>query len=144
MADIEQLGNGEQPGRATPPAQPEPDGEQPVEAYYRGLEGVSGAMRIDAPAGALGTLFVADGTARFVSGASAGTARAFFEDPSDIRPLLRGELNPVVAGLQRRIIFGGDRALGARIVLGLHTGPLPVHAQQLHTAASEKQARHVH
>lgn len=139
MADIEQTADSRRAVPTAPPAPPQPVAEQPLQAYYRGLEGVSGAMRIDAPPGTLGTLFVEDGTARFVAGESAGTAVAFFDDPGDIRPLLRGELNPVVAGLQRRIIFEGDRALGARIILGLHTGPLP-----LHTEPSTQRGRHVH
>ena len=144
MAEIDQQTSNEPPVRTTSPAQPRPVAGQPLEAYYRGLEGVSGAIRIDAPAGTLGTLYVEDGTARFVAGESAGTVRAFFDDPSDIRPLLRGELNPVVAGLQRRIIFAGDRALGARILLGLHTGPLELPVQQPQTDPKERQERHVH
>jgi hypothetical protein len=96
---------------------------QTTRAYYRGLEGVSGAMRIEAPQGTLGTLLVNDGNAEFVPGRSEGTVVAFFEDPKDVRPLLGGEINPVVGGLQRRVLLEGDRALGARIILGLHTGP---------------------
>jgi hypothetical protein len=103
--------------------QSERAGTQAKHAYYRGLEGVSGAMRIESSHGPLGTLFVNDGSAEFVPGRSEGTVVAFFEDPNDVRPLLGGEINPVVGGLQRRVLLEGDRALGARIILGLHTGP---------------------
>lgn len=97
-------------------------GTQTVRAYFRGLEGVSGAMRIETPQGTLGTLFVDDGNAEYVPGRREGTVVAFFEDSKDVRPLLRGEINPVVGGLQRRVLLDGDRALGVRIMLGLRTG----------------------
>jgi hypothetical protein len=70
----------------------------------------------------VGVLRVDDGQAEFIPGDAQGDVIARFDDASDARRLLRGEFNPVVAGLQQRMVLRGNRPLGARIVLGLRTG----------------------
>jgi hypothetical protein len=91
-------------------------------AFYRGLSGVFGAMRIETAEGQMGTLVVHDGHVEFVPGPGEGAAELFFEDPNDVGQLLRGKVNPVVASLQRRVLLAGDMALAARIILGLRSG----------------------
>jgi hypothetical protein len=93
-----------------------------VRAHVQGLRGVSGTLRVDVQGKGVGALIVEDGTAEFVPGSREGRATANFQAPADVRALLRGEVNPVVAALQRRVDIEGDAALGARIILGMRTG----------------------
>jgi hypothetical protein len=70
----------------------------------------------------IGALEVHDGSAEFLPGAEAGDVTADFSNGEDIRRMLRGELNPVVAALQRRVLLSGDSTLAARIILGIRSG----------------------
>ena len=103
---------------ATEPAVP----TQPLHARVEGLRGVHGAMRLELKGSNVGSLHVDDGQVDFIPGDTQGDTVARFGDEDDARRLLRGELNPVVAGLQRRVVLAGNRSLGARIMLGLRTG----------------------
>ena len=97
----------------------------PLSADVTGLRGVHGTMLIRVEGAPLGALVVDDRQVKFlpdVRDAKAGDAIVDFDDANDIRELLDGKVNPVVASIQRRLTMQGDRLLGARIVLGLRTG----------------------
>lgn len=93
-----------------------------VSGYVQGLRGVSGTLRVDVQGKSVGALVVENGRAEFVPGSREGQASANFQDAADARALLRGEVHPVVASLQRRVEIEGDAALAARIILGMRTG----------------------
>jgi hypothetical protein len=93
-----------------------------LRAHVQGLRGVSGTLRVDVQGKTMGALVVEDGTTEFVPGSREGQATANFQAPDDVRALLRGEVHPVVAALQRRVEIEGDAALGARIILGMRSG----------------------
>ena len=107
-----------------PGKEPLPARLQRVSADVEGLQGVHGALLVLIQGDLVGALQVNDGRAEFVPGATEGAAVAEFDDPDDIGRLMRGELNPVVASLQRRLSLRGDLSLGARIILGLRTGAM--------------------
>ncbi|HEY8947161.1 MAG TPA: hypothetical protein VIM73_23115 [Polyangiaceae bacterium] len=112
------------------PIQPETEPERTsalpasMHAHVRGLRGVAGVLRIEVREQPVGTLIVDNGEVEFVRELRDYEAVANFEDMESAGALFRGEINPVVASLQRRMEAGGNRALAARIILGLRTKPV--------------------
>jgi hypothetical protein len=81
-------------------------------------------LRIEVREQPVGTLIVDNGDVAFVRELRDHEAVANFADIESAGALFRGEINPVVASLQRRMEAGGNRALAARIILGLRTKPV--------------------
>lgn len=99
----EQAGRQQWPGRTAP-----------------GLAGLYGRLRINVAGKPVGTLVV-EGTYVALIPDIHGPAdtTAMCADDETMRKLLRGELNPFIASMQRLARLAGDRSFGTRVVLGL-------------------------
>jgi len=85
------------------------------------LAGVSGTMRVDVQEDSLGTIFVDRGRV-WVDGdvATSADTVAIVDEQADFVRIICGELNPVVAAIQGRILFRGNPELATRIILALN------------------------
>ena len=91
------------------------------------LFGVSGRMRVDVKGKTVGAVDVQDGLVTVDVGADAGAGAnagasvvANVDDEADLGRIARGELNPIVAGIQGRLALEGDIELGMKIILSLN------------------------
>jgi len=89
------------------------------------LAGVSARMRVDVEGDSLGTIVVERGRvwldrAREEADVVEADVVAVVHDEADFRRMLGGDLNPVVAVIQGRIVFRGNPALATRIILALN------------------------
>jgi putative sterol carrier protein len=98
------------------------------------LAGLSGRLRVDVAGQPAWVLEIHDGTVS-VRPADAEDADAVlqFDSEETVASFRRGELNPVVAVLQGRMLPEGDGALAIRTVLGLQAvfHPPPASARAL-------------
>ena len=102
--------------------------ERRWEADAPALAGVSGRMRLTVEDKPLGrarrrrrTLALSERRA------AAGRRHCLVRDREDLIKMLRGEVNLVVAALRGIVRQRGDRALGAKVLLGLRAGSPFVH-----------------
>jgi putative sterol carrier protein len=87
-----------------------------------GLAGLRGRLRLQVGDQTAGALVVDDGQVELTDAKSGGPreeAVALFSDVEDMKKLLRGEVNPVVAALQGRMALRGDLVFATKVILGL-------------------------
>jgi putative sterol carrier protein len=84
------------------------------------LAGLSGTLRIDVKDKPVGTVHVENGRVWAGSPADKADAVATVQERSDFEKLLAGELNPVVAAIQGRLVFQGNPELATRLVAALN------------------------
>ena len=97
------------------------------EADAPALAGISGRMRLQVGGQSLGVLIIDDGHLALTDDDRPVDVTTTCGTRADLIKLLRGELNPVVAALRGFIRQRGDRAFGARVILGLRAGSPFVH-----------------
>ncbi len=85
------------------------------------LAGMSGRIRIDAAGQPTRVLEIENGTVLARPAAGAEDADAVIECDGEeiVAAFSRAELNPIVATLQGRLRFEGDRAFAIKVILGL-------------------------
>ena len=87
-----------------------------------GLKGVSGKLRLQVADISVGVLQVEpSGAVAIVDDGDAATLLVV-DTQGTLAALLRGEVSPIVAGLQDRVRVEGDLALALRVLLGLQAG----------------------
>lgn len=84
------------------------------------LAGRSGRMRVDVDGRSAGVIEVQQGHINVSDELGEVGVIAMVDETSDFLRMLRGELNPVVASIQGRLVFQGDVELGVEIVLALN------------------------
>jgi len=104
-----------------------PGSAQPVQSFVTRhpifvplLAGRSGRMRVDVDGRSAGVIEVEQGHINVSDELGEVAVIAMVDDASDFLRMLRGELNPVVASIQGRLVFQGDIELGVEIILALH------------------------
>jgi putative sterol carrier protein len=97
------------------------------EADAPALAGVSGRMRLAIGTKSVGVLVVDDGHLSLTHDDGPVDVTMACATRGDLIKLLRGEINPVVAALRGFVRPRGDRAFGAKVVLGLRAGSPFVH-----------------
>jgi putative sterol carrier protein len=85
-----------------------------------GLAGVYGRLRLSVGGKPVGTLVV-EGTYVILIPDISGPAEATLlcADDTQMRKLLKGELNPFIASMRRQARVAGDRGFATRVILGL-------------------------
>jgi predicted lipid carrier protein YhbT len=81
----------------------------------------SGRMRVDVAGCSAGVIEVDQGHINVSDQLGEVGVIAIVHEASDFLRLLRGELDPVVASIQGRLLFQGDVELGVEIILALNT-----------------------
>ena len=85
-----------------------------------GLAGLYGRLRIAVAGQPVATLVVEGMYVALVPDTSGpADATIMCADEEAMRKLLRGELNPFIASMQRMARLAGDRGFGTRVILGL-------------------------
>jgi putative sterol carrier protein len=84
-------------------------------------------MRLQVGGQTLGVLVIDDGHLSLTEDDRPVDVTSICATRDDLVQLLRGELNPVVAALRGKIRQRGDRAFGAKVILGLRAGSPFVH-----------------
>lgn len=97
------------------------------EADTPALAGISGRVRLLVGDKSLGVLVVDDGHLALTDDQGPVDVTVTCTTKEDLIKLLRGEINVVVAALRGIVRQEGDRALGAKIILGLRAGSPFVH-----------------
>jgi len=97
------------------------------EAESPALTGVSGRIRLSVGDKALGVLVVDDGHLALTDDEEHVDVTVTCATREDLIKLLRGEMNVIVAALRGLVRQEGDRALGAKVMLGLRAGSPFVH-----------------
>jgi len=97
------------------------------EADSPALAGVSGRMRLTVEDEPLGVLVIDDGHLTLTDDERPVDVTVSCATREDLIKLLRGEMNVVVAALRGLVRQEGDRALGAKVMLGLRAGSPFVH-----------------
>jgi len=97
------------------------------EAESPALASVSGRIRLSVGDKTLGVLVVDDGHLALTDDEDSVDVTVICATREDLIKLLRGEMNVVVAALRGLVRQEGDRALGAKVMLGLRAGSPFVH-----------------
>jgi hypothetical protein len=84
------------------------------------LAGLSGTMRVDIKDQPAGTIHLENGRVWAGGPGDKADAVATVQERSDFEKLLAGELNPVVAAIQGRLVLSGNPELGTRLVAALN------------------------
>jgi len=85
-----------------------------------GLAGLYGRMRINVAGKSVGTLVVEGIYVALIPDIQGpADVTAVCADDETMRKLLRGELNPFIASMQRMARLAGNRGFGTRVILGL-------------------------
>ena len=84
------------------------------------LAGVSGSLRIDVQGKPVASIDVQDGQVSLTDHPGEPTAIANVVDLSDLQRIVQGQLNPVVAAIQGRVMLDGDAEFGIEVILALH------------------------
>jgi putative sterol carrier protein len=87
-----------------------------------GLVGLRGRLRVEASGKPVGVLTVDDGRIELGNDGDPVDATAVCATADDLKHLVSGQLNPVVAGLQGRVNLKGNLLFGIKVVLGLRAG----------------------
>ena len=93
---------------------------QVVSLELPSLAGLSGTMRIDVKDQPAGTIHLENGRVWAGSPADKADAVATVQERADFEKLLAGELNPVVAAIQGRLVFQGNPELATRLMAALN------------------------
>ena len=101
--------------------------QQRWEADSPALAGITGRLRLQVGGKPLGVLAIDDGHLSLKDDDQAVDVTVNCATRNDLIKLLRGEINPVVAVLRGIIRMRGDRAFGAKVILGLRAGSPFVH-----------------
>jgi hypothetical protein len=97
-------------------------GAAPMAGPAPGLAGVRGRLRVDVAGKTVGVLVVDDGRIELTNDQGPTDAVVVCDTAQDLRQMMRGELNPVVGGLQGRLRVEGNIALAIKVSLGLRAG----------------------
>ena len=99
-------------------------GETVPDGWVTTLTGLVGRLAFEVDGNAVAALHVDDQRIE-VSGADGGQARAIATCPSedDVRQILSGALDPVVAALQGRLVIDGDLEFGMKVLRALRAAP---------------------
>jgi hypothetical protein len=85
-----------------------------------GLAGLYGRLRINVAGKPVATLVVEGKYVALIPDIHGpADATAICADDETMRKLLRGELNPFIASMQRMARLAGNRGFGTRVILGL-------------------------
>jgi hypothetical protein len=84
------------------------------------LAGLSGSMRVDIKEAPAGTIHVGNGRVWAGPPEAQVEAVAVVEDRADFDRILSGELNPVVAAIQGRLVLRGQPELATRLISALN------------------------
>lgn len=84
------------------------------------LAGVSGSMRIDVQGQPVASIEVQNGQVSLTDPSGEPTAIVNVADLSDLQSIVQGDLNPVVAAIQGRVVLEGDAEFGIDLILTLH------------------------
>jgi hypothetical protein len=88
-----------------------------------GLAGLYGRLRITVAGKPVATLVVEGIYCALIPDVTGpADANLLCADDETMRKLLRGELNPFIASMQRQARLAGDRGFGTRVILGLQVG----------------------
>jgi putative sterol carrier protein len=94
------------------------------------LAGVTGRMRVDVNDEPAGTIHVDRGKVWRGEPEGQPDAVAVVQDRADFDQIIAGQLNPVVAAIQGRLVLQGDPALGTRVISALYAAkPFPAERQ---------------
>jgi len=96
--------------------------ERRWEADAPALAGVSGRMRLTVDDKSLGVLVIDNGHLTLTDDERPVDVTISCATREDLIKMLRGEVNLVVAALRGIVRQRGDRALGAKVMLGLRAG----------------------
>ena len=103
-------------------------GQRRWEADSPTLAGVTGRLRLQVGGKSVGMLAIDDGHLSLKDDDNQpADVTLNCATRGDLIKLLRGEINPVVAALRGFVRQRGDRAFGAKVVLGLRAGSPFVH-----------------
>jgi hypothetical protein len=84
------------------------------------LAGVSGRMRVDVKGSPVASIDVQNGQVSVIDRVDEPTVVAGVDDPADFQRIVHGELNPVVAAIQGRLMLQGDLEFGVEVILALN------------------------
>ena len=103
------------------PGQTTPDG------WVTTLSGLVGRLAFEVDGKAIAALHVDEQRIDVVFGANGGAARAVVTclGEDDVRQVLSGALDPVVAALQGRLVIDGDVLFGMKVLRALRAAPQP-------------------
>jgi putative sterol carrier protein len=106
-----------------------PGGQERVPIDLPALVGVSGRMRVDVKDDPAVTIHIDRGQVWTGDPEEQPDAVAVVEDRADFDRILAGELNPVVAAIQGRLVLQGDPELGTKVISALYAAK-PFRAKQ--------------
>jgi hypothetical protein len=96
--------------------------EAQVRGEAPGLKGISGKLRLKVAEAAAGVLQIEPSGVVEIVKEGDTTAVVAVDAQDTLTALLRGEMNPIVAHLQDRLLVEGDVALALRVLFGLQAG----------------------
>jgi hypothetical protein len=101
-------------------------GQAVPDGWVTTLTGLVGRLAFEVDGSTVAALHVEDQRID-VSGDDGGQARAIAACPSadDVRQILSGALDPVVAALQGRLVIDGDLEFGMKVLRALRAAPQP-------------------
>jgi putative sterol carrier protein len=88
------------------------------------LEGWKGRLRVDERTTPIGTIQVDDGELTLLAETSNPDAVYVTDDRADMRRIVEGKLNPIVAAVQGRLGLRGDLEFAIRVILALNAAKL--------------------
>jgi hypothetical protein len=94
--------------------------QEPVTLDLPSLSGLSGKMRVDVKDQPTATIHLDHGRVWAAGPEDKADAVAVVQERSDFELMLAGELNPVVAAIQGRLVLRGDPELGTRLIAALN------------------------
>jgi putative sterol carrier protein len=95
-------------------------GGQVASIQIAALAGLSGTMRVDVKDQPTATIHLENGRVWAGDPGDKADAVATVQERSDFEKLLAGELNPVVAAIQGRLVLAGNPELATRLVAALN------------------------
>jgi putative sterol carrier protein len=94
-------------------------GAAPLAADTQALAGLVGRLRLQIADRTVGVLVVHDGHLELTGDDGSVDATLVCATREDVIATLRGEINPVVAALRNKLRVTGNRAFGAKVIMGL-------------------------
>lgn len=99
-------------------------GQTPPDGWVTTLIGLTGRLAFEVDGKTVAALEVENQRVE-VTGGNAGEPRSIATCPSedDVRQIMSGELDPVVAALQGRLVIDGDVLFGMKVLRALRAAP---------------------